>query len=107
MKIKCYSVRVESVRDISDKCCLVRGFNGSESLIPKSQIYGQDTEVGKSDAYWISEWILEQKSLQYSNKKVAYFDKDSGDMLPRITITQHIPEIIINKEIIPDANLIR
>jgi hypothetical protein len=36
-------------------------FDGSEALI-QSQLFGQDYSVSKSDAYWISKWILEQKT---------------------------------------------
>jgi hypothetical protein len=28
----------------------------------KSQLFKQDYSVSKSDAYWISKWILEQKT---------------------------------------------
>ena len=74
MKSLCYSVRLSSLTAISDKCYLATAFDGSEALIPKSQVFGQDYSVSKSEAYWISEWILKQKDLQYSGKKLATFD---------------------------------
>lgn len=52
--MKCYSVRLESLTRISDKCYKAKAFDGSEALIPESQVFGQDFEVVKSDAYWIS-----------------------------------------------------
>lgn len=66
---KCYSVRLESFYSISPKCYLAVAFDGSEALIPKSQYYGQDHSVTKSEAYWITKWILEKKEIQYSQQK--------------------------------------
>ena len=94
MKVKCYSVRLKSLTEISEKCFKAVAFDGSEALIPKSQVFGLDYSVSKSDAYWVSAWILERKSLQYSTKKEAFFDSETLQMLPNITITEHIPEKI-------------
>lgn len=75
-KVKCYSVRLESLTEISEKAYKAVAFDNSTAIIPKSQVFGKDYEVQKSDAYWISEWILQQKSLQYSRKKVQWFSRD-------------------------------
>ncbi len=88
MKTKCYSVRLESLVSISDKAYRATSFDGSSDIIPKSQVFGMDYEVQKSVAYWISSWILEQKDIQYSNKKEAWFDSDTGDMLPTYQVEQ-------------------
>jgi hypothetical protein len=72
-KTKCYSVRLEMLISISEKACKATAFDGSTAILPKSQVFGQDFEVQKSDAYWISAWILGQKDLQYSTKKVRWF----------------------------------
>jgi hypothetical protein len=93
MKVLCYSVRLESLTYISEKAVRATAFDGSEAIIPKSQVYGQDYEVTKSEAYWISEWILKQKSLQHSGKKQAWFDKETGEKLPTYIIEKHTPEI--------------
>lgn len=90
MKTKCYSVRLESLRSISDKAFKATAFNGSTAIIPKSQVFGKDWDVMKSEAYWISSWILEQKSIQYSGKKEAWFD-EKGNMLPTYHIERHKP----------------
>ena len=90
MKTLCYSVRLESFVRISDKCFRAKGFDGSEDLIPASQYFGPDFEVQKSDAYWISAWILERKSLQYSEKKSTWFD-ENGNMLPKYEVKHHEP----------------
>jgi len=82
-------------------------FDGSEDLIPASQYFGQDYDVTKSEAHWITAWILEKKSLQYSTKKECWFNSETGKMLPKITIKRHIPEKVENKEIKIDANLTR
>jgi hypothetical protein len=73
-------------------------FDGSEALIPTSQIFGQDYSVSKSEAYWISEWILQQKSLQYSGKKEAWFDSVTRKMMPTYTIEKHTPERVLPVE---------
>lgn len=91
MKCLCYSVRLSSLTVISDKCYLATAFDGSEALIPKSQIFGQDYSVQKSEAYWISAWILEQKSIQYSHKKQATFDSVTRKEVPVYIIEKHEP----------------
>lgn len=91
MKTKCYSVRLESLFSISDKAFKARAFDGSEAIIPKSQVFGPDYDVQKSEAYWISAWILEKKDIQYSTKKEAWFD-ENGNMLPSYHIEHHKPE---------------
>jgi hypothetical protein len=103
-KVKCYSVRLSSLTPISEKCYKARGFDGSEDLIPMSQVFGPDYEVQKCDAYFISAWILEKKNLQYSDKKERWFDSDSGDMLPTYTVEHHKPEKV-NKIVKPIKEL--
>lgn len=90
MKVKCYSVRLASLDAISDKACKAVAFDGSEAVIPVSQIYGQDFQSVKSEAWWISAWILDKVELQHSTKKVAYFDKDTKEKLD-IIIQKHMP----------------
>lgn len=91
MRVKCLSVRLESLVRISNKAYLAKAYDGSEAVIPASQIYEQDLEVSKSDAYWISAWILEKKPIQYSTKKSAWFEKETGKMLPTYTVKKHKP----------------
>lgn len=91
MKTKCYSVRLDSFRRISEKCYKATAFDGSEALIPASQFFGEDYEVQKGNAYWISAWILDQKDLQYSSKKEAWFDSETRQQLPKVTISKHVP----------------
>lgn len=92
MRVKCYSVRLESLDRISDKAFRAIAFDGSSDIIPASQVFGQDYEVQKSEAYWISAWILEKKNLQYSVEKSAWFDKDTGHKLPNFTVEKHHPD---------------
>ncbi len=91
MKTLCYSVRLESLVRINDKAFKATAFDGSSDIIPASQVFGRDYEVQKSDAYWISAWILEKKSIQYSSKKQAWFD-ENGHQPPAYTIERHTPE---------------
>lgn len=97
MRTLCYSVRLESLVRISDKAFKATAFDGSSDIIPASQVFGMDYEVQKSDAYWISAWILEKKSIQYSSKKQAWFD-ENGNRLPDYTIERHHPEKVEAKE---------
>jgi hypothetical protein len=91
MKTKCYSVRLESLVSISYKAYRATSFDGSTAIIPKSQVFGMDNSVQKSEAYWISSWILGLKDIQYSTKKEAWFDSDTGDMLSTYHVEHHIP----------------
>lgn len=91
MRVKCYSVRLESLVQISDKAYSARAFDGSEAIIPASQVFGRDFDVVNSDAYWISAWILEKKPIQYSTKKSAWFEKETRKMLPTYTVKKHKP----------------
>lgn len=96
---------MESLTSISDKCYKATAFDGSKDLIPKSQIFGQDYEVTKSEAYWISAWILDKKNIQYSNKKVCWFD-EGGNKKPHYEYIKHIPRKI-NKKVEIDKTVIK
>ena len=100
MKVKCYSVRLKNLTDISPKCWKGEDWQGNTALIPDSQYFGRDYDVQKSDAYWVSAWLVEKEDfgLMVSMKKEAWFDKDSGEMLPTYIITHHVPEKIEPKE---------
>ncbi|HAN78648.1 MAG TPA: hypothetical protein DCQ31_13240 [Bacteroidales bacterium] len=107
MKTLCYSVRLASLTEISVRCYKARAFDGSEALIPKSQVFGEDWDVQKSNAYWISAWILERKNLQFSDKKKAWFNPETADMEPHYVVEKHQPEIIQATEINADESLKR
>lgn len=91
MRTLCYSVRLESLVRVSDKAFRATAFDGSSAIIPASQVFGQDYSIAKSDAWWISAWILRRKNIQYSHKKQAWFDED-GRQLPTITVEHHTPQ---------------
>jgi len=93
MKTKCFSVRLQSLVSISDRAYKATDFNGNSDIIPKSQVFGQDWDVMKSEAYWIAAWLLERKNITYTGKKEAWFN-ENGDMLPTITVTHHKPKKI-------------
>jgi hypothetical protein len=105
MKTKCYSVRLQSLVSISDRAYRATAFDGSTAIIPKSQVYGPDETVQKSEAWWIAAWILEKKELQYSTKKQATFDRETGRMLPTYIVEHHKPQHLkpVNTE--PHADL--
>ena len=107
MKIKVISVRLKSLEKISEKAYLAKAFDGSSGIIPISQVFGSDNDIQKSEAYWINEWILQQKTIQYSNKKISYFDTISKKFIPQIVIEKHIPEHKDPINITQDESLIR
>lgn len=88
MKTKCYSVRLSELIRISEKAYKATAFDGSSAIIPASQVFGVDFDVQKSDAYWISTWILGQKEIQYSPKKEAWFD-ENRNQLPSYKIEKY------------------
>lgn len=50
----------------------------------------------KSDAYWISAWILEKKNITYSTKKEGWWNPGARTVEPKVTIIveHHVPERI-------------
>ncbi len=106
MKTKCYSVKLQSLVSVSDRSYRATAFDGSTAIIPKSQVYGPDETVQKSEAWWIAAWILEKKNLQYSKKKVALMD-ESGVPHPIIQVEKHVPEKIEPVNTKPNADLTR
>jgi hypothetical protein len=109
MKTRCYSVRLKSLVSISDKAYKATAFDGSEAIIPKSQVFGTDYDVSKSDAYWIAAWILEKKNLQYSNRKAGWYDPKTRRLEPdyHISAETHIPDKVDPIEPKADEDLIR
>lgn len=91
IKTLCCSVRLKSLESISEKAYKAVAFDGSEAIIPKSQVFGKDWEVEKSDAWWIAAWLLDKKDLQHSMKKTAWFDAD-GNRLPTVIVERHKPD---------------
>lgn len=96
MKTKCYSVRLKSLESISDRAYKATAFDGSTSILPKSQVFGNDYEVHKSQAYWISAWILEKKNLQYSRRKCGWYNSNTMKVVPSVgvVVEKHVPKRI-------------
>ena len=109
MKTKCYSVRLQSLVSISDRAYKATAFDGSSAILPKSQVFGQDYEVMKSDAFWIASWILEQKGLQYSRKKVGWHNPATNRVEPNydVIVEKHVPGRIEPNKKDPNENLIK
>ena len=60
--LKC---KYRDLRDISDKAVLVKCFDGSSDVLPKSQI-----RILLNDAILVPLWLAEKKSLQFASKKI-------------------------------------
>lgn len=97
---------MESFYSISPKCYKAIAFNGSEALIPASQYFGPDNSVIKSEAHWISAWILEKKQLQFSKKKWTIFSKD-GQNIGQIEFKHHVPKKLDKSQITHNDTLTR
>lgn len=104
-KTRCYSVRLECLAPISSLAYKAVCFDGSEDIIPKSQVFGQDYDVQKSEAYWIACWILEKKNIQYSTKKAGWYNPATGVVemefkSESMEVIEHIPEKLEVPEIV-------
>lgn len=97
MKTKCISVKLKEFYPISGKCFKAIDYSGREDLIPASQFFGADGDRGE-DSYWISEWILIKKSLQFSRKKSAWHDSETGRVKPNIEVITHKPAEITQEK---------
>lgn len=108
-KTKVYSVRLQSLRSISEKAYKATAFDGSSAILPKSQVFGQDYEVQKSEAYWIAAWVLEPKDLQYSTKKEGWYNPRTGHVEPsiHIEVERHIPAKLEPIISLPDKSLLK
>lgn len=108
-KTKVYSVRLQGLRSISDKAYEALAFDGSRAILPKSQVFGRDWDISKSDAHWIAAWILEKKELQYSRKKVGWYNHSTGRIEANfeVEIEHHVPNPINPINPAADADLTR
>lgn len=108
MKDLCYSVRLQSLTPSrSGKAFLAEDFNGNSDWIPSQFVYEQDWDVTKSEAWWISAWILDKKNITYKGKKEAWFHRKTRRRLPTYEFTKHTPKKVENKNVKPDKNLVR
>ena len=49
-KVKCYSVRLQALFSVSSRAMKAIAYDGTTAIIPKSQVYGPDYDIHKSDA---------------------------------------------------------
>jgi hypothetical protein len=75
-KTKVIKVNLVEVRTISPKALAVKAYDGSGGVIPRSTYFGEAFSM-KGGAHWIAEWILKQKGIQHSTKKVGWYDPDT------------------------------
>ena len=96
--VMCLSVHLMQLSRITDKCYKAVAFDGSEALIPASCYFGIDYGGStRSPAYWIAEWILKKRNLQYSDKRKAVFKAGKLSWIPvknTVETIRHIPEEI-------------
>lgn len=104
---KCYLVKLQEFRQITPKCYKAVDFSGHEDLIPASQVYG--IMQGKAGAnVYLTAWILERKSLQYSDKSPVFIEPGEVPDEDVVTITRHHPPKLDPEfGVTADASLIR
>ena len=89
--MKCYLVKLKEFYQITPKCYKAVDFSGNEDLIPASQVGG--IMQGKAGAnVYISAWILEQKSLVYSDKNPVFIEPGEMPDEDVVIITKHHPQ---------------
>lgn len=89
--MKCYLVKLQEFRQITPKCYKAVDFSGHEDLIPASQVCGIMQGKAGADVY-ISAWILEQKSLVYSDKNPVFLEPGEMPDEDVVIITKHHPQ---------------
>jgi hypothetical protein len=98
-KLFCTSIKLQALIRITDKCYKAIAFDGSEALFPVSQVVCEDLE--NENAWWVTDWILQQKTIQHSKKRQAWIDTDTLDIrvyYPTI-VEHHVPTPITDKPI--------
>ena len=85
MRTKCYSVRLQSLRQISPKAYIAEAFDGSEAIIPASCVFGADYDThdgtGVRDYIHVVDLALGHvKALTHNqtNKGVGVFNLGTG-----------------------------
>lgn len=95
-KTKCYLVRLSEFRRISPKCFKAVDFSGHEELIPASQFFGYGDNEKAGESVYLSAWILERKTLQYSEKTPVYLTDDGQNECnvdaDAVVYVKHIPK---------------
>lgn len=107
-KIKCYSVRLRKVVNLSEKSFRVEDFDGGSDVLPKSQFFGKDDGAAGNDSYWVAAWLLPDKNLTYSTAREREFDRNQSSEKPRYNVITHIPaEIKVFEQREPIKELLR
>lgn len=110
-KTRAISIRLKSLIEISPKCYKAEDWQNNSALIPKSQVFCQDYEVQKSDAWWVAEWFVlkEEFKLMVSIDKRAWYNPATGKIEPNYDteFEHHIPLALDKSKITHDDSLTR
>lgn len=105
--MKCYLVKLKEFEQITPKCYKAVDFSGNEDLIPASQVCGIMQGKAGADVY-LSAWILERKSLVYSDKNPVFIEPGEIPDEDVVIITRHVPQYLIPETgVEADETLIR
>jgi hypothetical protein len=70
---KAYLITFLSLVSISTKAFKLTDLNGVISIVPKSQILGQNAK-----SCFITEWYLQNSTINYSSNEIKYFNTDNA-----------------------------
>ena len=80
MKTKVYPVKIQSATPYGG-AYLIEDYNGNKDYFPKSTVFN----VWENEVY-IAEWILKKKSITYSCKKPHWYNSETGNITPQVTV---------------------
>tara|TARA_Y100001972_G_C7657837_1_gene331417 strand:+ start:2722 stop:2934 length:213 start_codon:yes stop_codon:yes gene_type:complete len=58
-------VRFRELKNISEKAIAIKCYDGSEAVLPKSQIH---IHPFKDDVIFVPRWLIDQKQIQFKEK---------------------------------------
>jgi hypothetical protein len=106
-KTKCFSIKLKSIKEYSNQSFLITLWSGQQVFIPKSHVFGNDHEENKSEAHWISEWILNKKQVPIPDRRAGWYNHAIGRIEPcfSTTIEHHTPKKIVfdSQTVIPES----
>lgn len=85
--MKAVKIKCSEIKRISQKCYLLKDYNGNEDFYPSSQI------IEEEDFVWCPVWLAETKSLTIS-KSTVWINDDTKKVTPIKTKKHYKPKKI-------------
>lgn len=94
-RIKCVLVKFRQLDGYTAKTFIARDFQNKKFIIPVSLVYNFRGE----NEVWIPEWKAAKDGMTFSrNHNVRYYDTVTRKILPKVTVTEHIPKKIVSDD---------